>query len=654
MPVQTFKGPWGGMDMREGEAAPNSYFLGLNVDTSAGQLAARPPLGVVVTGAPAFARMHYVDQPGAPRIILAVGQASTDAGASITFRVYTTDYEAVASAQDLTATFGEPASDAFLCSFVSAFIRPTDTGEPRPVVLVVTPSTTYVYDLVTNTGALRLAVPSTDASRINAANLYYVNRPMPGPIAESHQTRVYYAGFRSGDQANLTAALPAASAGKANNPPEAHVSADRGALHLAPHVFMWSDENDPIGVASVNFAMVDPSERITGLHSAGEALIVLTDKGLWAKVGSTIADFAVVKLAHNVGCVAHESVITVGGVTYFAGRDGIYAFGGMGAPEAIKISPHLDPLWEGSGSTAGQLPEAFRTYLSAALGWPWKVDQQWTPRMVGRHYAKPNQIWWSLPVVSTWASRAMGLTLVYDVQGNAWNVYFTYASLRAGSYLMGSNYCTAMCDAVQVDGRWIASSGTTELRELGIGRWDGTEDATVSYSQGVPVYWLSRRFPDSGDDFLDITGIRFKVLARGLAAGLAESINLVGSDQVSASRPMWLIEGEEAAFDYETDETTPVTDYDQRQTRTGEIKGYPRATSDSFLGSMVFGTSKLAPVDWWTFSAPVMMRSRWFRIGFRDDCGAANHAPVGGYGRRTLAQFSSIGVEIANTGSTRR
>ena len=291
------------------------------------------------------------------------------------------------------------------------------------------------------------------------------------------------------------------------------------------------------------------------------------------------------------------------------------------------------------------------------MGFPWTVRTDLASRTVGRHYGRPNQIWWSLPVVGTWAARAMGVTLVYDVQGNHWNLYLTYPSLRAGVSGMYSNtnYATAMVDAVQLDGRWICSSGMPEFRELGVGRWDGTEDATVTYSQGVPVYWCSRRFPDSGDDILSLTALRFKMLTRGLGLSGSNSPNLVGSGQVPANRPMWFVEGESAAFDFESDGAVPVTDYDQRQTRTGEIQCHPYSESDSFLGSFVLGTSKLAPSDWFTSLAPVGLRSRWFRIGFRDDCGVCYSASGGvAYGRASVARFASIGLEMANEGTARR
>ncbi len=646
MPVQTLKGPWGGMDLREGEAAPNSYFLGLNVDTSAGQLAARPALGLVATGTLARARLHYVDQPGSPKVVLAVGHIGTSLGASIGFRVYTDGFDAVAAVQNLTTTFGETARDDMLCSFVDVLLRPTDTGNPTPAVLVTTDLCTYVYDLTANDGTLRRVAVSTDAQKINNANLYYASHAIPGPITVAHQTRVYYAGFRVGAQVYFDGTLPAAAANKPAQPPEAYVGRDRTYLTLAPHAILWSDEADPVGIAAVNFAVVDPTERITGLHSTGSALLIFTDKGIWGLLGSTVQDFSIQKLVHNTGCVAHESIVTVGAVTYFAGRDGIYAFGGMGAPEAVKISAQLDPMWEGGEQIADQLPEAFRPYISL-YGFPWTVNQSWTKRMVGRHYARPNQIWWSLPVSGIWDARAMGLTLIYDVQGNHWNLYFSSPGPRTGSANLtpASNHASVMNDAVQIDGRWVTSSGYTEFWEAGLGRVDGDE-VNASNSECVPVYWCSRRFPDSGDDILRIDRLRFKMLTRGLAASASNSSTTVGSGAVPVNKPMWFVEGESAAFDFEDDAGTIVADYDQKATRTGELQCHPRASSSSFLGSIVLGTSKFASTEWFTSDAPVGILSRWFRIGFKDDGVTFVRSPA--------AQFSSIGIEITNTGATKR
>lgn len=633
------------MDMREGEAAPNSYFLGCNIDTSAGQIAARPPLGIIGTGLPSRARLHLIDRPGLDRVILALGQASTSAGADITFRVFDIDGNAVGSAQNLTTAFGEVGRDDILCSFVDTFLRPTSTGIPRPAVLVTTNQATYVYEPTMDAANLRRVTVSTDAQRINTDNLYYVDQSMPGPITEVHQTRVYYAGFRSGTQLFLNGTIAAVATGQVASPPEAYIGTGRGYLTPAPHIIMWSDENDPCGVASVNFAMVDPGERITGLHSTGSALLILTDKGIWALTGSTIADFAIQKLTHGVGCVAHESVVTVGGVVYFAGRDGIYAFGGMGAPEAVKLSPQLDPLWEGGEPISPHLPAVVAGLT--AYGFPWVAQQPQLQRVVGRHYAKPNQIWWSFPASGVWHATAHGLTLVYDVQGNSWNVYFCTPISRYGSTTLGSNYASPMTDAVQVDSRWLTTNAYGDLQELGRGRVDGTLTESSSNSAGVPAYWCSRRFPDSGDDQLQITDVRFKIKSEGAALATGESPTAAGATPAS-NRPQWTVEGESAAFDFENDSGTIQTNADLRKTRTGEITLTPYTTSSSWLGStFVLGTSLLGGADWWTSRAPVSLTARSFRIALRDDAGST-------YRRRSALKIASIGIEIANTGTTRK
>lgn len=648
MPIQTWKGPWGGMDMREGEAAPNSYFLGCNIDTSAGQIAARPPLGVIGTGLPSRARLHLIDRPGLDRVILALGQASTTLGADITFRVFDIDGNAIGSAQNLTTAFGEVARDEVLCSFVDTFLRPTDTGISRPAVLVTTDQASYVYEPTVDAANLRRVAVSTDAQRVNTSNLYYVDQSMPGPITEVHQTRVYYAGFRSGYRLYLNGTLATVANGQASSPPEAYIGAGRAYLTSAPHVLMWSDENDPCGVPSVNFAMVDPGERITGLHSTGSALLILTDKGIWALTGSTIADFAIQKLTHGVGCVAHESVVTVGGVVYFAGRDGIYAFGGMGAPEAVKLSPQLDPLWEGGEQIATHLPEVVK-YLTG-YGFPWVAQQAQLPRMVGRHYARPNQIWWSLPVSGPWNATAHGLTLVYDVQGNAWNVYFCSPISRYGGgglVQSGQSFAGPMVDAVQVDGRWLTANAFGDLQELGRGRVDGLLTESNTTAAGVPAYWCSRRFPDSGDDQLQVTDVRFKIKSEGAALAANESPTAAGATP-AFNRPQWTVEGESAAFDFENDAGTIETDADKRKVRTGELQLTPYATSSSWLGStFILGTSKLGSADWYTSRANVSMTARSFRIAIRDDCG-------GTVRRRSTLKIASIGIEIANTGTTRK
>lgn len=642
MPMQTWKGPWGGMDMREGKAAPNSYFLGLNIDTSNGQLQARPGLAIMQEGAPAYGRIHVVEHPDGSKKLIVLGGDAT----AIEFAVFDADtYVAEGASQNLTTAFGEPGRDGMKCSFVDTVLADA-LNNPVFVTLITTEYGSYVYDPKTDAANVRRVVVSTDSRQVNSGNVYYAAAPMQAPIACDYNLQTYYAGFRPGQYLGIDGDIPAAVDGRWKMPPESYIGGDRSWIGLYPHVFMWSDEADPCGVAATNFNIVDPNERITGLHATSQALLVFTDKGIWVQQD---AASGIRKVVNGVGCIAHESIVTVGGVTYFAGIDGIYAFGGLGAPEATKISAQLDALWGENGAIASQLPEAMRAYLPK-WGFPWSVDPRYTPFMVGRHYAKPNQIWWSLPVLGVWKARAMGLTLVYDVKGNSWNIYFRTPEYHATWGVSGS-YLTVMTDAVQVDGRLITTTAYGYLQEVGRSvTYDGSPAGPfeIELATSIPTYWCSHRFPDTDTDNLELTGLWFRMKSERTGECVTSGYPTVGSGAVPAPTPMWFVDGAEAAFDFENGSRTLVSTYDQRSTRTGALQNHPYGiVSGSFLGSyFILGTSKLAPTDWFSSRAPCSIKSKSFRVGFVDDGLLTARGPV--------AQFSSINLEIANTGTPRR
>lgn len=638
--VQTLKGPWRGMDLREGEAAANTYAIGANVDTSDGQLAARPPFGARTLGIPYGARLHLIDRPGF-RMILAVGRTSQSLeGATVpAILAYAIDPDTLtaSTATDLTASYGElPDDGGFTCSFVDAWINPVSSGVPRPVTIITTRCANYVYDASVSTTAFRLVSPTDDGLARNAVNYGYSTNPIPAPIAVEHRSRVFYMGFSGGERIVLSSPLTSDQ----SDVPEVHVDSGRASLIMAPNVFMATDPNDPAVVCAPLFFTVDPRERITGGYSTGEVLLVFTDRAIWAFSGDSLDSFSLHRVVTNAGCSSHTSIVGVGGVVYFAGFDGLYAFGGLGAPEATKITNAVERLWNPRFVMADYLPEAFEPLQDD--GWPWTVDTRDFSRIVGRYNATPRQIWWALPSVTPpWKRCAMPVTLVYDVDTSAFNVFYC-ANVTA----QGSGYGGPMSDAINMDGRWLTSNTWGQLTEYGYGDHDG-DPAASNGEKCVPAYWLSRRFPESGDDQLFISGIRCRVLGSGVVTtGQDPVTETVGADDVPADLPMWTLDGEAAAHDF-YDESGTAQGTDDRLTRTGELATYQwGASSPSLLGVFVLGTATLQAPDWWTSRADVQMPARWYRIGWRDD-GLT-------YLRPPVVRVASIGVEVTSEGTTRK
>lgn len=633
-------GPWKGMDLRENGDPENSYYLGINVDTSNGLLEARPPLQVVGDSAPYRSKLHYVDRPGVPRVVLAVGTETVAIGGGITFRAFNPDnLAALGATQNLTTSFGEVPDDGdFNCSFVDTYLN--TTGDAKPVTLITTRFNSYVYDPQVSDSALRLVNVANDSFQINGTNYsYWLSRPR-GSIATLHQSRVYYAGFT---ESKVVFDNPLEDL--QNAVPEVYLNTGRDMLGLNSSVVVWSDEYDPAGIRGDHFLQVDQGEVITGLHSVGEALLIFTDKGLYALSGYSDETYTLTKVHGGVGCVSHHSIVQVGSVVYFLAVDGLYAFGGLAAPEVVKLSLGLDPLWLGWGGTQTFLPDALRDRLGQ-YGWPWQVIVSEMGRSNGRYCSKYNQIWWSLPVTGVWYSRAFPITLVYDLDNRGFNLYMQSPTGRNGGM-----YNSCMYDAVAVDKgqRWLTSNALGDIQELGLGLYDGVQGGT--YSRGVPMFWVSGRILAENNQEFQLQCAWFKLLSTGAVVTDQPGVGpggptTVGSEAVPIDVPIYFIEGEASVHDQEND-LQVAQGYDTRATVTAQLPTHPNPTGSYFYGTAVYGTAKYAPIGWFTSRASVQMKTRSFRIGFIDD-------PYSRKTRGNNVHVAGIQVEMSKPLGTRR
>lgn len=629
-------GPWRGMDLRETGNPLDSYFLGINVDTSNGLIEARAPMRPGPSTCPAGARLHVVDRPGIPRILLSVGQR-TISTYTCSFRAFdATTLEALGAIQNLSA-IGEPeVSGEFLCSFVDTFLNPTSSGVPRPVTLIVTAYNTYVFEASVSTSTVRLLSVSDDSFRINSVNYsYWTSRPR-GPIAELHQSRVFYAGF---PDTNVVFDNPLESV--QNAVPEANLGAGRATLTIGPCVVAWSDEYDPAGIRGDHFLQVDQGERITGLHSIGEALLIFTETGIYILSGYSDDTYQLTKVQGGVGCIAHNSIVQVGSVTYFMAVDGVYAFGGLAAPEVVKLSSGLDPMWLGWGGTQTNLPDAMQSRVGA-WGWPFSVVPSALSMCNGCWYPRTNQIWWSLPTTGAWGPLAFPITLVYDVENRGFNLYLQPPSSRTdGAY----NSC--MTDAVVLEQgqRLVTSNRLGDVQEYGVGIYDGP---VASTSLGVPLYWSSGRLYGEGVQNFQVQCAWFKLLCTGkVSTAQGGSPATVGSESVPTDVPAYFVEGEEVVHDAVND-LGVAPGYDGRKTITAQLKTHPNADGgDYFYGVGVWGTAKWSSIGWFTARASCQFSSRTFRLGVIDDPGDEQ-------ARGNMVHVAAVQLELSAPLGTRR
>jgi hypothetical protein len=598
----TLKGPWKGMDLRETDAEEGTYALGINVDVSQGTIQARPPWQFVnQDNRGKFPVATVFDCPPFAPVILdasntyGVPRVSVANAASL---VYVTEI-------DCPDPAGPVGSYPVAVSWVQAYLN--DGGVAVPVALLVTAFCTYVYDPRLVAGAatqMRALDPATDAFRVNAVNYSYWASVPRGPIAVMHQTRVYYAGFNRGVAATLAAPVPASQSSKM----ESVLSASRAEINLNPSMVYWSDESDPAGIRADHFIQVGFGETVTGLNSTGEVLLVFTDRNIYALTGYSDDTFQLSRVVTGTGCVSHQSIVTEAGVTYFASTDGIYAFGGLGAPEAIKLTDGLQQLWTGWVGQMDNVPDPIRLRLQGTLAWPWMFGPARFPFIQGRVSSTRNVIAWCMPVEGRSLFDEFACLLVYDLKRRGWNIW----SMSEGDDIY---------DIVEVGGVTVglgAEGGMFRLAPT------TTKDGTL-VSVGVPMFWVSQRIAPEEDEYRQCRSVRFKALSAGVFATTQSGTPVTaGSDAVAIDLPMSCIEGEEASWDV-VDDAGVVNSYDERITRTqafntkGTTALHPNPDGSAFYGSAVWGTDVWTPLDWFTSRLDVNITSRWFRIAIIDD-----------------------------------
>lgn len=630
MAALTLKGPWKGMDLRETDAEEGTYALGINVDVSQGTVQARPPWESVNQGDRSqFPVACVFDCPPYAPVILDVSFAS---GAP---RVSVTDGESFAyvTSADCPDPSGPAGNYPVACSWVQAYLN--DDGVSVPVALLVTAFATYVYDprlAAGDTAQMRPLDPATDAFKVNAVNYSYWASVPRGPIAVMHQTRVYYAGFNQGVAASLAAPVPANQSSKM----ESVLSASRAEINLNPSMVYWSDESDPAGIRADHFIQVGFGETVTGLNSTGEVLIILTDKNIYALTGYSDDTFQLSRVVTGTGCVSHQSIVTESGVTYFASQDGIYAFGGLGAPEAIKLTEGLQQLWTGWTGQMDNLLDPMRLRLQGTLGWPWTFNPARFAFIQGRVSNLRNFLAFAMPASGATGTDEFKCLLVYDLKRRGWNIW----TMAGGD---------SIYDLLEVGGNVIGLGADGNLQRLA----PTTLNDGGSGSPGVPMYWVSQRLNPDEDEYRQCRSVRFKALSTGVfATSQGGTPVTVGSEAVPIDLPMTCIEGEEAGWDVVDDDGTANT-YTERITRTqafntkGTTALHPNPGGSAFFGSAVWGTDVWTPLDWFTSRLDVNITSRCFRVGIIDD-------PYTSPARSNAVNVASITLELGPPESPNR
>ena len=547
-----YSGPFTGIEERETAQTETSAAISINVDYSRGYLECRKGFTGKAWARLGRSQLHSLRVGKADTFLLAVGPEDTLK--QIAFTAFDQNGNALGAAQTVTNDLGEPYREDWQCSFVNTILSVDADGDgvkdsPHKVTLIVTPFSTYVYDPIESVSTIRKVDLSKDAFQENDLNVSYWQTTPVGTVAVEHRGRVFYAGIQDATHVDLSSPLDLLQ----DVIPEAMLDqTTRGWYKLQSNHFYWSDILDPLGIQAKHVMGIDENERITGMRSWQDQLVIFSDRSIYVLTGSGDETWALFRTVVGVGCVSHRSIVDVGDMLLFASHDGIYAFAGQGPRGGVaKISKSVDSLWSGghqihtgfsANSTAGSLVQ-----ILMRMGWPFKARRASMSHTEGLHVQSLNQVWWSFDCENS-VNKSYSVTLVYDYAHKAWSYYLpsqaTNASASSVMSLAAGTGTSVMYSGTTVfngtEEKVVTTSAHAELWIYG-GDVDSIGGMPSPARRTIPMAWVSGRLMRGNDQIVVGRPIRLKMLATGNGDDFTEM------NHVKAG-----FEGEEAASDSST------------------------------------------------------------------------------------------------------
>lgn len=108
-----------------------------------------------------------------------------------------------------------------------------------------------------------------------------------------------------------------------------YAGGQRGNAENSDRVF-FSEGNFPenVPLSSHFFNVPNADDDVTGIGVAGSTLVTTKNHSLWAATGNALSgNLDVIQIAPgtNIGCVAHATIATIGGLMYFVHTNGVYS-----------------------------------------------------------------------------------------------------------------------------------------------------------------------------------------------------------------------------------------------------------------------------------------------------------------------------------------
>lgn len=611
--IYPVRGPWKGIEERESYQTDQHCSLAINVDFSKGYIETRDGTRVILDVSDianwpfaSHAQIAVLDRPAGDPYILVVGPSQ-----SRSWKIYCSILKldgTVLANVDLTTSFAEPADQHFQCSINRVILVNPDTLSPNFVGLITTPNGCLIWNPHVDPTTVRRPV-MTGAGKDPIQELtdipyYWVTEPR-GRICVQHFGRLWYAGFNRQEEITLSQGLPATQ----NYMPESWiVGAKRDHFTIGPHVITYSNTNDPLGIGAQGmFRLPNTSERVTGLRSFKENLIIFSDRAIYVAVGNpeTGQPMDVNKVVDGVACVAPHATEEAGGVLLFVAAEGIWAFDGS---SATKISSPIDSMWNSQKSTNSTVKTGEGDALSK-YGHPWSISKRESKFATSCHIRSKGQVWFSIPTKGKGADshpnvRSPNCTIVFDYANQAFSIYADGDKTNCVPFMFDGTTYTGDDGLERV---FLVRGGLhngTDLKNSVITEYGGFPADYILWTGSPPTMtahpflfaWVSARHLKENEETISFRRVRLKLLA-----------------QTKGTTPAkYFLDGEESAFDKKLNGVTNT----DRQQATGSIIMHPDTSDDYFLGTGELGTMILGQRDWFTSRIdPSSVASKWCRFG---------------------------------------
>lgn len=501
-------GPWLGVDERTHLHQPAHSRLSINVDYSNGYIEAREGFktlnqSIAADNGQLFIFNSLLDEP----YIFILGY--TSATDKINCQILDLNGIPVGTI-DMTTLFGERAYRDWTCSVTRIPYK-----EGGSAVLIVTEKSTYIWT-VSDAANIRVIDQSEDSVQIFDTWFYWTTPPAC-KMAHWHRGRMYYAGFSPDTSFGLTDPAPVDIS--ASHP--VLLMADRQHLKLSSCVISFSDTYDPVAIRSGHQYTVAYDERVTGLASYKDSMLVFTDKNIWitrgdpGSVTTSTPNYPVDKLVNGIGCVSHQSITVTRAGVFFAGVDGIYL---LQEKSVIKVSRPIDGLFGGTTISERRPQGSLTTRLLDNVKYPWKANMERLTRIRSFDVPHKNQVWFAIPTLDTY-----DIAIVFQYDTGAWS-YYAFSQDRSfmsdGDYVVRNGKPLLYTTGSNV---LMVSRGDIDYHNSGA--YTRAPASPGALSKPIPFYWESARF--TSEDEHHLRHFRFNMFKRGNPT----------------SKPEWFVEG---------------------------------------------------------------------------------------------------------------